>query len=351
MMRTMKGTRIVLLLGCVKLKHERRAAAKDLYRSPLWVRRRAFAEASGHQWLILSAKHGLVDPDKRLEPGDLALGDLGAADRRSWGERVARTLERRFGSVDGITFEVHAGEAYRRAIEPGVAIRGGRIVVPLAGLQLGEQLSWYRVRAASAALGGEPAARRHTCTSAEVRRALAALDGAPNRIAAREWPAGLTDVTQPGLYSWWVDDTGATLLSGGLRHAVSPGRIYAGQTGATRWPSGKAGKATLASRIGANQLRGHIRGSTFRLTLASCLAEPLGLTRIDAQHLSSDSEQQLSAWMCEHLQIAVLPFPERDPLADLEHRVLAKLDPPLNIEGMPPTPLRRSLSLIRAGRV
>ena len=55
--------------------------------------------------------------------------------------------------------------------------------------------------------------------------------------------------------------------------------------------------------------------------------------------------------MYEHLQVAVLPFAERDPLADLEHRVLAKLDPPLNLEGMAPTPLRRSLSLLRAGPV
>jgi hypothetical protein len=351
MMQAMKGIPIVLLLGCVKLKHERRAAAKDLYRSPLWVRRRAFAEASGHQWLILSGQHGLVDPDKRLEPYDLGLGDLGAADRRAWGERVARALERRFGSVDGITFEVHAGEAYGRAIEPGITVRGGRVVVPLAGLALGKQLSWYRAQSASAAPAGAPAARRHKCTSAEVRRALAALDGAPHRIAARDWPVGLTDLNQPGVYSWWVDDAGAAVLSSGLGHAVGPGRIYAGQTGATKWPSGKAGKATLASRIGANHLHGQIRGSTFRLTLAACLAEPLGLTRIDPQHLSSDSEQQLSAWMCEHLQVAVLAFPERDPLADLEHRVLTNLDPPLNLDGMPLTPLRRSLSLMRAGRV
>lgn len=193
-------------------------------------------------------------------------------------------------------------------------------MAPLAGLALGEQLSWYRARAASAA-SPAPTARRCRCTSAEVRCALAALAEAPNRIAAREWLAGLTDLTQPGLYSWWVDETGAAVLSSGLGHTVDPGRIYAGQTGATKWPSGKAGKATLASRIGANHLRGRIRGSTFRLTLAACLAEPVGLVRPAPQQLSTDSERQLSAWMYEHLHVAVLPFAERDPLADLEHRV------------------------------
>jgi hypothetical protein len=58
----------VILLGCVKLKIDHRAPAKELYRSPLWSGRRACAEASGHPWLILSAMHGLVDPEARLDP-------------------------------------------------------------------------------------------------------------------------------------------------------------------------------------------------------------------------------------------------------------------------------------------
>jgi hypothetical protein len=43
----------------------------------------------------------------------------------------------------------------------------------------------------------------------------------------------------------------------------------------------------------------------------------------------------------------VMLFPERDALADLEHHVLAKLDPPLNLDGIAPTPIRRTLSRLR----
>jgi hypothetical protein len=56
----------VILLGCVKSKLDNRAKARDLYCSPLWRGRRAYAEASGLPWLILSAKHGLVEPDSVL---------------------------------------------------------------------------------------------------------------------------------------------------------------------------------------------------------------------------------------------------------------------------------------------
>ena len=40
------------------------------------------------------------------------------------GSEVVRALERRFGDLSGITFEVHAGGAYRRAIEPAIKARG-----------------------------------------------------------------------------------------------------------------------------------------------------------------------------------------------------------------------------------
>ena len=104
---------------------------------------------------------------------------------------------------------------------------------------------------------------------------------------------------------------------------------------------------TLAKRLGNNHLRGRIHGSTFRLTLASILLEPEGLTCAVPGHLDRDSEQRLSEWMREHLEVAVHPFPDRDALADLEHHVLAALDPPLNLDGRPTTVIRIKLSELR----
>jgi hypothetical protein len=191
-------------------------------------------------------------------------------------------------------------------------------------------------------------ARRRLCTPVEVQRALTALDREAVKLPARDWPGGLRDLNQPGMYSCWVDTLGAEHLSEGLCYPIAAGRIYAGQTGATKWPSGKRGSRTLAGRIGGNHLNGRIRGSTFRLTLAACLVAPLTLTRIAAKRLDGPSEERLSAWMRAHLAVAVMPFPERDPLGDVEHHVLAELDPPLNLDGMPRTPVRSALSRKRA---
>jgi hypothetical protein len=129
---------------------------------------------------------------------------------------------------------------------------------------------------------------------------------------------------------------------------VKPTRIYAGLTGATKWPSGTTGKSTLRARVGGNHIRGRVRGSTFRLTLAAVLLDALGLEIAGPKTLTPAGEAALTAWIREHLTVAVFPFPLAAALADLEHRVLAALDPPFNLDGMPLTPLRTRLAQLRA---
>jgi Family of unknown function (DUF6884) len=53
----------LVLVGCVKTKADRPQAARDLYRSPLFERRRRYAEQYAARWYILSAEHGLVAPE------------------------------------------------------------------------------------------------------------------------------------------------------------------------------------------------------------------------------------------------------------------------------------------------
>ena len=77
---------MIVLLGCVKSKLAQPATAAELYTSPLWRARRRYAEVSGADWYILSAKHGLVKPGQTLAPYEMALATRSATDRREWGE-------------------------------------------------------------------------------------------------------------------------------------------------------------------------------------------------------------------------------------------------------------------------
>ena len=97
------------LVACSRTKADQPAPARELYVSPLFRAARAYAE--GHygpgQWLILSARYGLVDPDQVLAPYDLSLRQLTAAQREAWGDRIAIELTDRFPA--GTVLWFHAG--------------------------------------------------------------------------------------------------------------------------------------------------------------------------------------------------------------------------------------------------
>lgn len=175
--------------------------------------------------------------------------------------------------------------------------------------------------------------------------ALAALGDRAKRVPAREWPPSSAQLQHAGLYAWWVDAAGAAMLSEALGD-VAAGRIYAGQAGATRFPSGKRSGTTLRSRIGLH-LHASIRESTFRWTLAAALRSGLELEVVGPRRLAGDDKRRLSEWMAAHLEIAIHAVSDRDRLGSLEKSVLRKLDPPLNLEGMEPTPLRQRLTELR----
>ncbi|MGZ4553340.1 MAG: GIY-YIG nuclease family protein, partial [Mycobacteriaceae bacterium] len=142
-----------------------------------------------------------------------------------------------------------------------------------------------------------------------------------------------------GLYSWWVDQGGADDLSRALRLTVECGLIYAGLAGATRWPSGKRSNNTLWLRVMTMHLGGNHEFSTFRRTLGAIVAHAN-----DANYIDEDA---LTQWMYDHLQIVTIPYDDRDVLGRLERDVLGELDPPLNLLGMQPTPVRRRLKELR----
>lgn len=75
----------LILVGCVKTKRDEPAPAKDLYISPLFNKRRRYAEQHRIPWMILSAKEpGFIPIDEVLAPYDRMMNKLSADERDSW---------------------------------------------------------------------------------------------------------------------------------------------------------------------------------------------------------------------------------------------------------------------------
>lgn len=331
----------VVLIRCVKSKRTVPVPAKELYTSALFRKERAYAEAAGVPWFILSAQHGLVRPDEVLEPYDLRLSTAPRPYQRAWGLQVVTALERAVGPLNGNTVELHAGAAYCDPIRSRLIAAGARVVEPLAGLKQGQRLAWFLERY-PARDPAPPSSDRATESSLSVvagelvveLRREANCQSPADFVAARD-PL----MRQPGLYSWWVDHDGAQELSEGLGLAVEPGLIYAGLAGATRSRSGKASTNTLWGRIQGMHLGGRHEFSTFRRSLGSILAAARGEDAID--------EEGLTRWMRERLSLIAIPVVDADVLDNLETKVLAELDPALNLHKRPQTELRLRLSALR----
>ena len=151
--RATQPTTRLILLGCVASKRDlapdQRVKARDLYDSPLWRARRAYAEASGHPWLILSAHYGLTVPWWEIRTYDVTIRERGPF----WGAAVSAQLVSTSDMYrgDSTILEVHAGAPYvdalHEALTSWLAHEHLTIEHPVKGLRIGEQLAWYAARA------------------------------------------------------------------------------------------------------------------------------------------------------------------------------------------------------------
>lgn len=130
---------MICLIGCVKSKRKNPSRAEDLYISPLFRYRLAYAKKRGCQIFILSAKHGLVDPDQIIAPYDETLNDKTDLEIKKWSYQICRSLEDRKLISAGGGCMILAGANYYRYLS-----RRYKMINPTQGLSIGRQLSFFK---------------------------------------------------------------------------------------------------------------------------------------------------------------------------------------------------------------
>lgn len=126
------------LVACTAIKATTPQPAADLYRSDWFTKARAYVEAIGAPWLILSAEHGLLDPREIVAPYDKALTAMSWRQRRKWGEPIAARL----AALGDVPIVILAGRVYRDAILTAPSGAALNLIAPMGGLGIGEQKSW-----------------------------------------------------------------------------------------------------------------------------------------------------------------------------------------------------------------
>ena len=157
----LKGADRAVLISCSAKKAEGGYRTPDeLYTGPLFRAALRYAQERGLPWFVLSARHGLVTPDKELRPYDQKLKP---AEAHAWGERVVKQMDdlgllTAGSGVPSPVWEIHAGALYAESLSSLLRARDrvlrGKLyrfraperVEPLTGLQVGQRLAWYAER-------------------------------------------------------------------------------------------------------------------------------------------------------------------------------------------------------------
>lgn len=160
----------------------------------------------------------------------------------------------------------------------------------------------------------------------------------------RAAPAGRFSADSPGarergVYGWWADAASRRLIEETLQTDAAS-LIYVGKAG------GGKSRETFETRVLGKHLNGSIRNSTLRWSLTAILMETSAFAAEHSDPQVVRRSPTLSAWMREHLQVAIIPV-DPELVKDAERAVIAYYDPPLNGRRERLTELRRRLKPAR----
>lgn len=132
----------LVLVSCAASKLEQPSPAKQLYCSDWFIKARTLVEKHNVDWLILSALHGVVEPDTILTPYNKTLNTMTAPERKEW---AAKTYDQLTPYLKGRKrIIIFAGRRYYEYLSCMLHTTDYEVDIPMKNLKIGEQLSWLK---------------------------------------------------------------------------------------------------------------------------------------------------------------------------------------------------------------
>ena len=130
----------IVLISCASKKLSHKTRAESLYTSPLFRLNLKFARhLNPDKIFILSAKYGLIDLNKEIEPYNKTLNNMKSSEIKQWADNVIGQLKES-ADLKNDDFIFLAGNNYRKYLIPYIK----NYKVPMAGLGIGKQLQYLK---------------------------------------------------------------------------------------------------------------------------------------------------------------------------------------------------------------
>lgn len=136
------NTTDVAIITCGLKKKKVAAPAQDFYTGTSFRVYCTYVSENFKNWVILSAKYGMVLPSQVLEPYDTYIKDLSAEDKRILMNRFICSLKDTFPKAGKFIFFV--SDAYKKAILEVISGYNISVEFPFEGLRFGQKLQFMR---------------------------------------------------------------------------------------------------------------------------------------------------------------------------------------------------------------
>ena len=143
------------------------------------------------------------------------------------------------------------------------------------------------------------------------------------RVPAGRFSADSPGARECGVYGWWADEASRRLIEETLQTDAAS-LIYVGKAG------GGKSRETFETRVLGKHLNGSIRNSTLRWSLTAILMTMPEFAAAHSDPCVVRRSDRLSAWMREHLEVAIIPVDGPESVKHVEDAMIARYDPPLN---------------------
>jgi hypothetical protein len=130
------------LLATARKKSRIPAQVTQFYQSPLFQKSVQYALKHYDRMYFYNAKDGLLLPEKIMHPYDVSIKTFSIFEKRQWAHAVIKKFNE-YEHPEKKMVYLHGGLVYRKHLEPELKNFGFDYVVPLKGLGIGKQLTWY----------------------------------------------------------------------------------------------------------------------------------------------------------------------------------------------------------------
>jgi Family of unknown function (DUF6884) len=276
------------LIACSSKKASGTNRASNIYTSQLFKKARRFAERFCDSWYILSAKHGLLSPNRTIQPYDCTLNRMSGKERVTWAKGTFSSLENILRSGDQVT--LLAGSRYRQHLAGLLQNHGVLVDTPLKGLPIGRQLQWLQVATEDEFLMADYRRFYQLLARLSEQQGFPRLGDCSGQMP---WP-------ERGVYFFFEDEERRRIDSWQKRvvrigtHAVSKG------SKSRLW-------TRLRTHLGTSDSSGNHRSSVFRLHVGAALIQRSGNGKMKLPYWGygqTASEQVRKSEQCLERQVS-----------------------------------------------